>query len=55
MLQANVDLVAEKDIDLGYNDVVKMTIDTGDARPFKTRTYRVSSSCRMYGMSFYCE
>ena len=40
LVKKNCDLFASNDSELGHTDVVKMKIDTGDAKPIKMRPYR---------------
>ena len=40
LVKMNCDLFASNDSELGHTDVVKMKIDTGDAKPIKMRPYR---------------
>lgn len=40
LIKKNRDLFAKTDSELGYTDVVKMKIDTGDHEPIKLRPYR---------------
>ena len=39
LVRYNLDLFAEKDIELGRTQTAKMTIDTGDHKPIKLKTF----------------
>ena len=42
LVRYNLDLFAEKDIELGKIQTVRMTTDTGDHKPIKFKPYRAS-------------